>query len=70
MGFCHDLKNEVDDLEDAWDFVKKEHLDSDDEEDEMNPGQKELKELTGEDVEKTNNALQAHVFIVANSRGR
>ena len=65
MGFCHDLKYEVEDLEDAWDFVKKEQLDSDDEEEEVNPGQKELKELTMEDVEKTNNALQAHMFIVA-----
>ena len=65
MGFCHDLKYEVEDLEDAWDFVKKEQLDSDDEEEEMTPGLKELKELTVEDVEKTKNALQAHVFIVA-----
>ena len=65
MGFCHDLKYEVEDLEDAWDFVKKEQLDSDDEEEEMTPGLKELKELTVEDVEKTNNALQAHMFIVA-----
>ena len=65
MGFCHDLKYEVEDLEDAWDFVKKEQLDSDDEEEEMTPGLKELKELTVEDVEKTNNPLQAHIFIVA-----
>ena len=55
----------MEDLEDAWDFVKKEQLDSDDEEEELTPGLKEIKELTVEDVEKTKNALQAHMFIVA-----
>ena len=55
----------MEDLEDAWDFVKKEHLDSDDEEEEMTPGLKELKELDVGDVDKANNALKAHVFIVA-----
>ena len=55
----------MEDLEDAWDFVKKEHLDSDDEEEEMTPGLKELKELKVGDVDKANNALKAHVFIVA-----
>ena len=55
----------MEDLEDAWDFVKKEHLDSDDEEEEMTPGLKELKELDAGDVDKANNARKAHVFIVA-----
>ena len=55
----------MEDLEDAWDFVKKEHLDSDDEEEEMTPGLKELKELKVGVVDKANNALKAHVFIVA-----
>ena len=31
VGFCHSLKHEVEDLEDAGDFVKKEELESEDE---------------------------------------
>ena len=64
VGFCHGLKNEVEDLEDAWDFVKKEQLESEDEDDDMNPEQKEFKELTAEDMVKANNALQAHRLII------
>ena len=30
VGFCHSLRHEVEDLEDAWDFVKKEELESED----------------------------------------
>ena len=55
----------MEDLEDAWDFVKKEHLESEDEDDEMNQEQKESKELTAEDMDKVNNALQAHMLIIA-----
>ena len=55
----------MEDLEDAWDFVKKERLESEDEDDEMKPEQKEVKELTEEDLVKTNNALQAHMLIIA-----
>ena len=58
MGFCFDLKYEVEDLEETWDFTKKENLESDDEEEEeATPGLKEVKELTYEDIEKVNNAL-------------
>ena len=55
----------MEDLEDAWDFVKKEQLESEDEDDEMNTEQKEFKELTAEDMGKANNALQAHMLIIA-----
>ena len=65
VGFCHDLRNEVEDLEDAWDFVKKEKLESEDEDDEMGVEQKESKELTAEDLGKANSALQAHMLIIA-----
>ena len=65
VGFCHGLKNEVEDLEDAWDFVKKEQLESEDEDDEMATEQKEFKELTEEDMGKANNALQAHMLIIS-----
>ena len=50
IGFCHDLKNEVEDLEQAWDFVKKEKLESDEEDEEMSNEHKECKELTAEDM--------------------
>ena len=43
MGFCYDLKYEVEDLEDAWDFAKKDQLESEDEDDEMNQGQRRPK---------------------------
>ena len=64
MGFCFDLKYEVEDLEETWDFTKKENLESDDEEEEATPGLKEVKELTYEDIEKVNNALKSHTFCV------
>ena len=65
MGFCFDLKYEVEDLEETWDFTKKENLESDDEEEEeATPGLKEVKELTHEDIEKVNNALKSHTFCV------
>ena len=65
MGFCYDLRNEVEDLEGAWDFVKKEQLESDDDEDDREPEQKEFKELTAADLTKANNALQAHRLVIA-----
>ena len=65
IGFCHDLKNEVEDLEQAWDFVKKEKLESDEEDEEMSNEHKECKELTAEDMGKANSALQAHMLIIA-----
>ena len=37
VGFCHSLRHEVEDLEDAWDFVKKEELESEDEDDDNTP---------------------------------
>ena len=55
----------MEDLEDAWDLMKKEQLESDDEEEDINPEQKEFKELTAEDMVKANNALQAHRLIIA-----
>ena len=54
----------MEDLEDAWDFVKKEQLGLDDDEDDRDPEQKEFKELTAEDMIKANNTLQAHRLIV------
>jgi len=54
----------VEDLEDAWDFVKKEHLESEDKDDELKPEKKEIKELMEEDLVKANNALQAHMLII------
>ena len=64
VGFCFDLKYEVEDLEETWDFTKKENLESDDEEEEATPGLKEVKELTYEDIEKVNNALKSQTFCV------
>ena len=64
VGFCHSLKNEVEDLEDACDFVKKEQLESEDK-DNVNTPEQEFKELTAEDMGKANNALQAHKLIIA-----
>ena len=55
----------MEDLEDAWDFVKKEQLESEDEDDEMATEQKEFKELSEEDLGKANNALQAHMLIIS-----
>ena len=65
IGFCHDLKNEVEDLEQAWAFVQQEKLVSDDEDEEMGNEHKEFKELTAEDMDKANSALQAHMLIIA-----
>ena len=64
VGFCHSLRHEVEDLEDAWDFVKKEELESEDEDDDNTP-EREFKDLKAEDLGKANNALQAHKLIVA-----
>ena len=60
----------MEDLEGAWDFVKKEQLESDDDEDDRDPEQKEFKELTAEDLTKANNALQAHRLIIAELKGK
>ena len=65
IGFCHDLKNEVEDLEQAWSFVQQEQLVSDDEDEENGNEHKEFKELTAEDLNKANSALQAHMLIIA-----
>ena len=66
VGFCYALKHEVDDLDEAWDFAKKDPLGSEDDENENvmvdKMGKKELK---AEDLGQTNNALQAHMLIVA-----
>ena len=68
MGFCFDLKYEVEDLEETWDFAKKENLESDDEEEEATPGLKEVKELTYEDIEKVNNAHKRRLRMFAIAR--
>ena len=60
----------MEDLEGTWDFVKKEQLESDDDEDDRDPEQKEFKELTAEDMTKANNALQAHRLIIAELKGK
>ena len=64
MGFCYALKHEVDDLDEAWDFAKKDPLGSDDDENENNDkmGKKELK---AENLGQANNALLAHTLIVS-----
>ena len=68
MGFSisYALKHEVDDLEEAWGFVKKDPNESDDEENEVGQGAElESKELTADELGKANTALQAHMLIVA-----
>ena len=55
----------MEDLDNAWAFVKKEQLESEDEDDKMKPEQKEFKELTAEELGKANTALQAHMLIIA-----
>ena len=64
MGFCYALKFEVDDLDEAWDFAKKDPLGSDNDENENveEIGKKELKAV---DLGQANNALLAHTLIVA-----
>ena len=66
VGFCYALKHEVDDLEEAWGFAKKDPNESDDEDDEASQEPKlEFKELTADELGKANNALQAHMLIVS-----
>ena len=67
VGFCYSLRNEVEDIEDAWDFLKKGQMESEDEDDDNTPEQ-EFKELTAEDIGKANNTLQAHKLIIAEIR--
>ena len=55
----------MEDLEVAWDFVKKDQMESEDEDDEMEAEQKEVRELTEDDLAKANTALQAHMLIIA-----
>ena len=56
----------MDDLEEAWCFVKRDHLELDDEDDEASQEQKpEFKELTADELGKANTALQAHMLIIA-----
>ena len=57
----------MEDLEDAWDFLKKGQMESEDKDDNNIPEQ-EFKELTAEDMGKANNALQAHKLIIAEIR--
>ena len=64
MGFCIELKHEIEDLEETWDFAKEENLDSDGEEEEATPGLKEVKEMNYEDLDKVNHAIKAHTFCV------
>ena len=60
MGFCIELKHEIEDLEETWDFAKGENLDSDGEEEEATPGLKEVKEMNYEDLDKVNHAIKSH----------
>ena len=56
----------MDDLEEAWCFVKRDHLELDDEDDEASQEQKpEFKELTADELGKANTALQAHMLIIS-----
>ena len=69
VGFCYALKHEVDDLEEAWGFAKKDPNESDNEEDEASLEAKlEFKEITADELGKANTALQAHMMIVAEMR--
>ena len=69
MGFCYALKHEVDDLEEAWGFARKDPKESDDEENKKGLGAElENKELTAEDLGQANTALQAHMMIVSEIR--
>ena len=69
MGFCYALRHEVDDLEEAWLFAKRDPLESEDEDDEASQEPKlEFKELTADELGKANTALQAHMMIVAEIR--
>ena len=69
MGFCYALRHEVDDLDEAWLFAKRDPLESEDEDDEASQEPKlEFKELTVNEVDKANTALQAHMIIVAEMR--
>ena len=70
MGFCIELKHEIEDLEETWDFAKGENLDSDGEEEEATPGLKEVKELTYEDLDKVNHAFKSHTFCVQEIKKR
>ena len=66
VGFCYVLKHEVDDLEEAWGFAKKDPIESDEEENKKGMGDKtENKKLKAEDLGQANTALQAHMIIVA-----
>ena len=69
MGFCIELKHEIEDLEETWDFAK-ENLDSDGEEEDTTPGLKESKEMTYEDLGKVNQAIKSHTFCVSELKKR
>ena len=69
VGFCIELKHEIEDLEETWDFAK-ENLDSDGEEEDTTPGLKETKEMTYEDLEKVNQAFKSHTFCVQELKKR
>ena len=69
VGFCIELKHEIEDLEETWDFAK-ENLDSDGEEEDTTPGLKETKEMTYEDLGKVNQAIQSHTFCVSELKKR
>ena len=60
----------MEDLEIAWDFVKKDQMESEDEDDEMEAEQKEVRQLTEDDLAKANTALQAHMLIIAELKNK
>ena len=64
VGFCIELKHELEDLEETWDFAKGENLDSEGEEEDATPGLKEAKEMTYEDLDKVNHAIKSHTFCL------
>ena len=68
VGFCFELKHEIEDLEETWDFAK--NLDSDGEEEDTTPGLKEAKEMTYEDLDKVNHAIKSHTFCVQELKRR
>ena len=69
VGFCIELKHEIEDLEETWDFAK-ENLDSDGEEEDTTPGLKETKEMTYEDLGRVNHAIKSHTFCVQELKRR
>ena len=63
VGFCYSLKYELDNLKEAWNFLKKDNGESDDEEDEDEASV--VVELSVDQIGKANTAIQAHMLIIA-----